>query len=221
MEPQLDTMLKFLRQLARNNNVEWFHAHRAEYDTARAAFELFVEELILKFNRYEDLGGVQPRDCMFRINRDVRFSADKSPYKIAMAAVLARGGRNSPRAGYYVHLEPGKSVMGGGIYMPDAARLTKIRRAIDADPEPLRRILKNAAFKKMFGGLDDYDMLKTAPKGFPADHSALDLLKHKHFTTTLGLTDQEVVAQDFSARVVKTFRALKPFNDWLNQALEV
>lgn len=220
MEPQLDTMLKFLRRLARHNNVEWFHAHRAEYDTARAAFELFVEELILQFNRYEDLGGVQPRDCMFRINRDVRFSADKSPYKVAMAAVIARGGRSSPRAGYYVHLEPDKSVMGGGIYMPDAARLLKIRRAVDADTAHLRRILKNAAFKKLFGGLDDYDMLKTAPKGFPADHPALDLLRYKHFTATLGLTDREVLAQDFPERVVKTFRVLKPLNDWLNTALE-
>ena len=221
MKPQLDVTLKFLRQLARNNNVEWFHAHRAEYDAARAEFEWFVEELILQFNRYEDLGGVQPRDCMFRINRDVRFSADKSPYKIAMAAVVARGGRNSPRAGYYVHLEPGNSATGGGIYMPDAARLLKIRRAIDADADSLRVILKKPAFKKMFGGLDDYDMLKTAPKGFPADHPAADLLRHKHFTATLGLTDKEILAPDFSKRVVQTFRVLKPLNDWLNTALGV
>ena len=151
MEPQLDITMKFLRQLAQNNNTAWFHAHRDAYEAARAQFELLVEELILKFNRYEDLGGIQPRDCMFRINRDVRFSADKSPYKIAMAAVLARGGRNSPRAGYYVHLEPDKSAMGGGIYMPDAARLLKIRQAIAADAESLRRILKKTAFKKTFG----------------------------------------------------------------------
>jgi uncharacterized protein (TIGR02453 family) len=221
MKPQLDTTLKFLRQLAHNNNVEWFHAHRAEYDAARAAFEGFVEELILQFNRCEDLGDVQPRDCMFRIHRDVRFSADKSPYKIAMAAVLARGGRNSPRAGYYVHLEPDKSVMGGGMYMPDAARLLKLRRAIDADADSLRAILKKTAFKKTFGGLDDYDMLKTAPKGFPADHPAADLLRHKHFTATVGLTDAEIVAPDLTKRVVQTFRLLKPLNDWLNAAAGV
>lgn len=221
MDAQLDVTLKFLRQLAKNNNVEWFHAHRAEYDAARAAFELFVEELILQFNRHEDLGGVQPRDCMFRINRDVRFSADKSPYKIAMAAVVARGGRNSLRAGYYVHLEPGNSAMGGGVYMPDAARLLKIRRALDADADALRAILKKTAFKKTFGGLDDDDMLKTAPKGFPADHPALDLLRHKHFTATVGLTDAEIVAPEFSKRVVQTFRTLQPLNDWLNSALGV
>lgn len=221
MEPRLDTTLEFLRALAKNNNVDWFHAHRAEYDAARSAFELLVEELILKFNRYEDLGGIQPRDCMFRINRDVRFSPDKSPYKIAMAAVLARGGRNSPRGGYYLHLEPGASVVGGGIWMPDAERLLKIRRAIDADAESLRRLLKNPTFKKTFGGLDTEDRLKTAPKGFPSDHPALDLLRQKHFTATLPLTDKEIVAPDFSARVVQTFRVLKPLNDWLNHALGI
>lgn len=221
MDAQLDVTLKFLRQLAKNNNVEWFHAHRPEYDAARAAFELFVEELILQFKRYEDLGGVPPRDCMFRINRDVRFSADKSPYKIAMAAVVARGGRNSPRAGYYVHLEPGNSAMGGGVYMPDAARLLKIRQAIDADANSLRAILIKPAFKKTFGGLDEWEKLKTAPKGFSADHPALDLLRHKHFTATVGLTDAEIVAPEFSKRVVQTFRTLQPLNDWLNSALGV
>lgn len=221
MEPQLDTILNFLSKLAGNNNVEWFHAHREEYDAARAQFELLVQELILKFSHHEDLGIIQPRDCMFRINRDVRFSPDKSPYKIAMAAVLARGGRNSPRAGYYVHLEPGNSAMGGGIYMPDAARLLKIRRAIDKDADSLRRILKNPTFKKTFGGLDEMEMLKTAPKNFPADHPALDLLRRKHFTATVGLTDQEIVAPDFSKRVVQTFRTLQPLNDWLNAVLDV
>lgn len=221
MQPQLETTLKFLRTLAKNNHTEWFHAHRAEYDAARAEFELFVEELILKFNRYEDMGGIQPRDCMFRINRDVRFSADKSPYKIAMAAVLARGGRNSPRAGYYVHLEPGNSAMGGGVYMPDAARLLKIRRAIDTDAESLRTILKKPAFTKTFGGLDEWEKLKTAPKGFAVDHPAADLLRNKHFTATVGLTDADIMAPDFSARVIQTFRTLKPLNDWLNQALDV
>lgn len=218
MEPQLDVTIKFLRQLAQNNNTQWFHAHRDAYEAARAQFELLVEELILKFNRYEDLGGIQPRDCMFRINRDVRFSSDKSPYKIAMAAVLARGGRNSPRAGYYVHLEPGKSAVGGGVYMPDAARLLKIRQAIAADADSLRRILKNPTFKKTFGGLDEWEQLKTAPKGFPADHPAVDLLRHKHFTATITPTDAEMVAPDFAKRIVQTFRTLKPLNDWLNAA---
>ncbi|MBI4673078.1 MAG: DUF2461 domain-containing protein [Chloroflexi bacterium] len=221
MEPRLDVTLEFLKALAANNNLDWFHAHRADYDRARAAFELLVEELILKFNRYEDLGGVQPRDCMFRINRDVRFSPDKSPYKINMSAVISRGGRKSPRGAYYLHFQPGASFIAGGIYIPDAERLLKIRRAIDADAAALRRILKNAAFKKTFGGLDDEEMLKTAPKGFAPDHPALDLLRQKHFTATVSLTDQEIVAPGFSKRVVQTFRALQPLNDWLNAALGV
>jgi uncharacterized protein (TIGR02453 family) len=219
MQVDLAPTLKFLKRLASNNNTAWFHAHRAEYEAARAAFELLVEEVILRFNRYEDLGGIQPRDCIYRINRDVRFSPDKSPYKRNMAAVISRGGRKSERAAYYMHIQPGDSFVGGGIWMPDAERLLRIRRAIATDAQPLRRILRNPTFQKNFKGLDTQQMLKTAPKGFPADHPALELLKLKHFTTGRRATDKEVLAPNFPAEVVRIFRAMKPLNDWLNEAL--
>jgi uncharacterized protein (TIGR02453 family) len=128
LEPQT---LKFLADLGRNNNKPWFDEHRAQYEAARIDFQNFITLLIADLQRTDPgIGGLTARDCLFRINRDVRFSNDKSPYKPNMGASIKSGGRKSPFAGYYFHLEPGKSFVGGGLWMPDAEALKKVRQEI-------------------------------------------------------------------------------------------
>jgi uncharacterized protein (TIGR02453 family) len=219
MDLHLDATLDFLKQLQANNNREWFQAHRGEYEAAQNAFTLLVEELILGLSRYEDLGGIQPRDCIFRIYRDARFGKDKTPYKLNMGAVLARGGKKSPRASYYIHVQPGASLAAGGVYLPTPEQLKQIRQAIDRDHASLRRLLKRPSFRTAFGSLEDENMLKTIPRGYDPAHPAIDLLRLKSFAPAHSFTDKQVTARDFPTQVVQVFRVLKPLNDWLNTAM--
>jgi uncharacterized protein (TIGR02453 family) len=216
--PQLQVTFNFLRQLAQNNNKAWFDAHRADYAAAKLQFEALLEDLIMNFGPVEDLLGMSPKDFTFRINRDVRFSNDKSPYKTNMAASLGRGGKKSRHLSYYLHVQPGESFIGGGIYMPEGDQLKVIRKQIDEDPREFKKIIANKDFVKYFGGLSG-DKLKTAPKGYAPDHPEIELLRHKQFLAVHPLKESDVTSTKFVPHMVSVCKAMKPFNEYLSQLL--
>jgi uncharacterized protein (TIGR02453 family) len=209
----------FLRALQANNSKTWFDSQRSAYQLARERFEQYVDAFIDEFRSIEDFADAQATDCVFRINRDVRFSPDKSPYKISFAASVARGGKHSVRAPYYIHIQPSnESLLAGGVYMPTPEQLAKIRRAIDRDAAPLRKIIRRTAFVQQFGALEG-ERVKTAPRGYELDHPAIDLLQLKQFAVVHRLSDRNVLGPDLLPKTVEVFKALKPLLDWLNSVL--
>jgi uncharacterized protein (TIGR02453 family) len=216
-----EAIFKFLKDLAKNNNREWFEKNKTRYLDAKQTFEDIVSALLKELMKFEPgLAGLDARKLPFRIYRDVRFSKDKSPYKINMGAGFSPNGKLIQEPGYYLHFQPGnKSFIAGGIYMPDAANLTKIRQEVDYNTEGLQKILKSKKFKSLFSGFDDFDKLKTAPKGYPKDHPHIELLKHKSYIVSRSFTDKEVMEKKFLKQVVDSCKTIKPLNDYLKQAL--
>src|SRR5258706_918583 len=214
-------ILTFLRSLAKNNNREWFEKNRTTYLQAKDDFDQFLETLLEELIKFEDgLAGLNPKKLAFRIYRDVRFSKDKRPYKVNMGAGFSPGGKMIQEPGYYLHIEPGnKSLLAGGLYMPDANNLAKIRQEIDYDSEKLSQMLSNKQFKTLFPSLDDFDKLKTAPKGYAKDHPHIELLKHKSFIVSHPFTDKEVKEKKFIRNLVETAKVIKPLNDFLRDAI--
>jgi uncharacterized protein (TIGR02453 family) len=214
-------VLSFLKTLSKNNNRDWFLKNKDRYLAAKNEFEDFLETLHHELVKFDDsLAGLNPRKQGFRIYRDVRFSKDKRPYKVNMGAGFSAHGKMEQEPGYYVHVEPGnKSFVAGGFYMPDAEKLAKIRQEIDYNADVLLKIMKAATFKKYFKGLDDFDRLKTAPKGFAKDHPQLELLKNKSFVVSHAFTDADVAAPNFARTVAAACRAMKPFNQFLQEAV--
>jgi uncharacterized protein (TIGR02453 family) len=217
--PRLKPTLDFLLALQAHNNKPWFQAHRAEYEVARQCYEDFIDDFIEEFRSIEDFENLTAKHCVFRIYRDVRFAKDKSPYKPNMGASIALGGKHSLRAPYYIHIEPpDKSFLAGGVYMPTPDQLAAIRRAIDRDPSGLNAAIGSKLFKKHFGSLAG-EQLKTPPRGYPADHPEIDLLKYKQFITLHYLSDKDVLSPRLLKHTVEVFTALKPLLDWLNAAV--
>jgi uncharacterized protein (TIGR02453 family) len=216
---QIDqSTLDFLARLRKNNDREWFNKNRDQYEDAKKNFESFIQDVIVKISGFDPiLKGLEASSCIYRINRDIRFSNDKSPYKAHMGAFIVRGGRkNGDRfAGYYVHIEPGASMIAGGAYVPPAPWLSAIREKIDQEPEKIIRILKNKEFVECFGELQG-ESLKKVPRGYPADHPHSELLKHKSFLVVNSPTDKEVAGTGFFDHVIKVARTMKPLNDFLN-----
>lgn len=211
-------ILEFLRHLSQNNSREWMLENKATYDLCRNVFQKFVEELILVLGEVDpDMVGLTAKDCTFRINRDVRFSKDKRPYKENFSAYFCKGGKKSMGAGYYLHLQSGASFLGGGMYNPPSPQLAMIRQEIDYNATVLHGILREPKFKEEFGEISG-DRLKTSPKGYPADHPDIELLKLKSFVVMKSLKDAEVCEKNFSHHVKEAFSLMKPFKDYLNLA---
>ncbi len=215
------SILKFLSQLAKNNDREWFQDHRDEFEAAKAEFQQFVSALVQGIAEFDSsLEGIDAAKCIFRIYRDTRFSKDKSPYKTHFGAHLsAAANKFQHRAGYYVHIEPGASMLGGGAYMPPTEWLRPIRNHIEQHGDRLKKIISAAAFKKHFGALEG-ESLKTAPQGFDPNHKYIDLLKRKSLVAVHKPSDKEVTSPVFFKQVLVTFKAVKPLDDFLNEALE-
>jgi uncharacterized protein (TIGR02453 family) len=216
----MDLILKFLKDIAKHNNREWFEKNKPKYLDAKESFEDFLEALhaeLLKFD--ESLAGLNPRMMGLRIYRDVRFSKDKRPYKVNMGAGFSPGGKMMQEPGYYIHIEPGKSFIAGGLYMPDPGNLAKIRQEIDYNPKGIQKILNDKTFKKYFTGLDDFDRVKTAPKGYPKDHPQIELLKNKSFIVSHYFTDTAVKDKKFVKKVAQVCNAIKPLNEFLKEAV--
>lgn len=214
----LQTTLDFLRDLAQNNNRPWFAAHRARYEQAMGAFEALIADVIDAVGRQEDLGSLMPRDCIFRIYRDLRFSKDKTPYKLHFGAVVGAAGRHFPDRGTYIHLQPGDaSFIADGLHEPDREQLANVRRAIAEDPQALREILADPEFVRWFGEMRG-EMLRTAPQGYDREHPAIDLLRYKQFLVIRPLTDAEVVSDGLVTQIVGARQAMQPFLAWLYES---
>ena len=215
LKPALD----FLSQLEQNNNKAWFDAHRAAYEAARDAFADFVDDLIRGISAFDDLGDLSAKDCVFRINRDVRFAKDKSPYKTNMGAHIAPGGRKSGKLGYYLHIEPhDKSFVGGGLHMPMPPQLAAFRKAIARDASAFKQITRSKSFVQHFGTVSG-ERLSTAPQGYPRDHAEIELLQLKEVVAGQRIPDASVLSPDLAAHALKAFKALKPFLDYLNSIM--
>lgn len=212
-------VIAFLEDLAANNQKEWMQEHKKSYEKAKEDFKGVVAALIAGIEGFdESVQGLAPKDCMFRINRDIRFSKDKSPYKTNFGAAIMEGGKKSPNPTYYIHIQPGKSFLAGGVYMPDAENLKKIRQEIDYNPQELRELVKDTQFKKAFGQMTG-ERLKTAPKGYPKDHPNIDLLRMKSFIVSKDLSDKEVLDSDFLTKAIDLYRIIHPFNQYFAVAI--
>ncbi|MFL9845932.1 DUF2461 domain-containing protein [Flavobacterium rhizosphaerae] len=217
-----NSTLKFLDDLKNNNNREWFQANQNRYKEFKKEYKALAEAFIKEMAKHDaTLEKLEFKDVSFRINRDIRFSKDKSPYKTNMGIWMCKDGKNTNQAGYYVHIENGASFFGGGVYWPDAADLKKIRREIDGFYEDLEDIVGDPTFKKIYGELerDEKNSLKTAPKGFEKDHQAIEYLKLKSFTATAKITDKDLLDKDFIQNTCNKLAALKPLVDFLNRGL--
>ena len=219
LEPQT---LRFLSALKKNNNKPWFDAHRDQYEAARIDFSNYIQLVIEAVQKSDTtITGLTSRDCLFRINRDIRFSKDKTPYKVAFGASIKRGGRKSPFAGYYFHLEPGASFAGGGLWMPEAAVLKNMRQEIDYNWEEFQGIVQEKSFKKIYGDLykgGDVS-LSTMPKGYEKDNPAADYLRLKSFIAETKVGDEELVKGSLHKRTVSAFEALQPLLTFSNRTL--
>ena len=216
----MDSVLRFLRKLKKNNNKPWFEANRNGYTEAKQELETFLEGLIASYSKTDDaISRLTPKDCMFRINRDVRFSKDKSPYKTNFGAYINPGGKKSTLGGYYLHIEPGASFVGGGLWMPMPAELAKIRQEIDYNLPEFTAILSSASFKKQYGSLstDEEYSLKRIPKGYENDNAAAEYLKLKSFIATRKLSDEEVSSTSLKKSCIAAFTALRPLLDFINR----
>lgn len=212
-------IIPFLEELTENNNREWFIDTKDNYNEARNEFVAFVANLIGAISLHDkQFVGLKPKDCIFRLYRDVRFSKNKLPYKTYFGAYLSQGGRKSIYAGYYIHIEPNGSFLGGGLYRPDGDSIKKVRQQIDYNAQDLRNILAQTDFKKYYGTMRG-ETLKTAPRDYPKDHPDIDLLKHKDFIATHLFNESILENENAVHYVTERFMALSPFLNYLNSAL--
>lgn len=214
--------LEFLTDLKANNNREWFHANKKRYDAFRENYLEVVAAFLSEMSTLDPaLRHLDVKDCAFRINRDIRFTKDKSPYKTHMGIWMSTGQKNTNLAGYYLQLEPGASFMTGGVYWPEAADLKKIRREIAYFHDDLTAIIHAEPFRSVFGDLDrnDENQLKTAPKDYEKDHPAIEYLRLKYFTATRPITDKALMQKNFIQDTSAKLIALKPLAEFLNRAL--
>jgi len=210
----------FLRLLQKNNNREWFHSHKDLYNDAKQEFEGITELLIHEISSFDkDISGLIPKDCIFRIFRDIRFTNDKSPYKNNFGAYLSKGGKKSFYAGYYLHIEPNESMIAGGIYMPPAPVLKAVRNEIFHHIEEFNEIISERDFVKHFGDFSS-EKLKTAPKGFPKDFPDMELLKYKNYIVVESKTDKEMMTDSISKELKEDFKRIFRLNQFLNEAIK-
>lgn len=216
--------LTFIKNLQKNNVKEWFDANRKSYDAAKADIIQLVDEVLKQHSKIDtDITPYTGKESVFRINRDIRFSKDKTPYKNHMAAGFARGGKKSIYAGYYLHIEPGNnSVVGGGVWAPEADVLKKIRQEIDYNLNDFKAIIENKTFQKIYGGLyqDKEVMLTRAPKGYEEDNEAIGFIKMKSFIAMKPIKDEELTDKKLVSIITEALSALYPLNQFLNAAIE-
>lgn len=214
--------LKFLKDLKKNNNKPWFDANRKRYEEAKGDFENFIQSVIDRFGKKDKtLSALKAKDCLFRINRDVRFSKDKSPYKTNFGASINKGGRKAMNsAGYYFHLEPGQLFMGGGMYHPMLPELNKVRQEVDYCFKEFRQIISAKKFRSVYGELDRSGefLLSRVPKGYEPDNPAAEYLKLKSFIAITSLSDKEATSKTLLKKATDAFEALQPLIIFLNRA---
>lgn len=214
--------LQFLADLKENNNRDWFLAQKKRYDAYKADYHQLIEKLLEAMKPLdESLAMLEVKHCTFRINRDIRFSKDKSPYKTHVGIWLKSGSLNNEAPGYYIQIDPEKSFVGGGLYCPEPHQLQKIRREINFFYDDLQEIVNNPKFTQTFGSLtrDENSTLKNPPRGFEKDHPGIELLKLKSFTAIEYFDTKTATQKDFVSQMSQKLILLKPLNDYLNRAL--
>lgn len=217
-----NSTLQFLKDLANHNNKTWLDANRPRYESAKADVHSMVAELIPAIAAFDaPIGNLAVKECTFRINRDIRFSKNKSPYKTNMSAYFSQGGKKATAAGYYFHFEPGKSYAAGGFYSPTPEALSKIRQEIDYSFDEWKKILSQKKFKKYFPeGVDGIASLVRPPKGYDEQNPAIHYLKMKHFIVSIPFSDAAIQSKTLINDIAAAFGAMKPMIDFLNLAVE-
>jgi uncharacterized protein (TIGR02453 family) len=214
------TVLNFIEELTKNNNRDWFHANKPRYQESLEIFRGFAGELLAGITKFDpSLGNLEPKDTIFRIYKDVRFSKDKLPYKTHFGCWMAKGGRKSTDAGYYFHLEPGKSFMAAGIWMPPMDKLTLIRQEIQFNPQAYLDLINTPAMQERYERGGKEDMLKKGPAGFPKDFIHMEELKYKHYIWSRPYSDASLGKNNFADRVAKDYSALLPLVSYLNHVI--
>ncbi len=211
----------FLKDLAANNNRDWFIENKLRHDEARKNVLEFAGNLISKLSKIDTAltSDLDPKNCVMRIYRDVRFSKNKTPYKTNFGAGFSENGKNFKSAGYYLHIHPEHSFLAGGCWMPEADILKAIRQEIDYNGADFHSIIDNKAFKQYFGSLDPEYTLKTPPKGYNADHPDIEYLKLKSFTFSHPLSRKELTSPNAVDAVCDGFIRLYPFIAFLRNAV--
>lgn len=214
--------LKFLKDLKKNNNKPWFDTNRKKYEEAKADFAAFIQQVIDGHGKKDKtISGIKAKDCLFRINRDIRFSKDKSPYKTNFGASINKDGRKAfSSAGYYFHLEPGQCFAGGGIYQPMPDELKKVRQEIDYNFNDFKKIIQSKKFKSFYGDLDKSDefLLSRVPKGYEPDHPAAEYLKLKSYIAFVKINDADLVSKTLLKKTLTAFEILQPFICFINKS---
>lgn len=210
----------FLKKLDKNNNRDWFNANKDAFVKANDNVIAVTEDLLGRIAKFDLLvSGIDPKSCVFRIYRDVRFSQDKSPYKTNLGAFVAPGGKKAMLPGYYFHVQPSMFFSAAGKHMPDPSELLKIRNAIVADTKGFLKIVEGKKFRERFGEMHGERLVKP-PKGFAADHPAIEYLKLKSFTVGENFSEKEAVSTAYPKMLADSFKAAYPFVEFLRNALK-
>lgn len=207
---------KYLKDLKKNNNKPWFTENKDRYTSMHENLISFAEDLMAELSKSDKLVPMTGKKSLFRIYRDVRFSKDKTPYKSHMAGRMKRDSAWL-RGGYYYHISPGDTIVALGFWGPEPKDLKLIRDQIAQDDKPLRKILKSKKITNTFEFRGQ--QLKTAPKGYPKDHPAIDLLRYKQFVLSRTFSDKETLDKGFLKECAKTFKASRPFLDYMSEIL--
>ncbi|OGX82119.1 DUF2461 domain-containing protein [Hymenobacter coccineus] len=212
--------LRFSTDLKANNRKAWIDDHRPAYGAAKVDFVELVSQVLAGLARQDpELARLEPRKCLFSINRDVRLSADKSPYKTNLGAWFNPGGKGAPTAGYYLAIEPGASFLAGGMYLPDPAALAAIRQEIDYNLADFEELVRAPAFRRQVGSLRQEHALKRPPKGYQADNPAIEYLRLKMFLGSRPLPDEQLLSPILARQLLTAYRSLTPLVQYLNRAV--
>lgn len=215
----IESWYAFLQELKENNNREWFQANKARYQQVKQEHEVFVGEMIRAIAGFDpQVKYLTPADCTYRIYRDIRFSSDKTPYKTHLGAYISRGGRKDPGAGYYIHIEPGHSLLSGGIWCPEAPLLKALRRDVYDNIEEFLKIVQYPDFARYYHL--DGEKLKRVPAGYPADSPLGEWVKYKSYTVVNEVPDSFFTGKGAVAASADRLKLLIPFNRFLNYTID-
>jgi len=209
--------IKFLKDLSKNNNRDWFNAHKEKYLLAQENLTNSINQLILEMNKHDVLENTSGKKSLYRIYNDVRFSKDKSPYNPRFAFGLGRASKLR-RGSYYANIKPSNSFLACGFFGPNPDDLKLIREQIAASPEILQKILKSKSIQTNFSELKG-DKVTTSPRGFDINHKGIELIRHKQFILRHDFSDKEVLSQDFIKQVNQLFKTARPYLDYMSEIL--
>jgi len=209
--------LDFLKTLSKNNNRDWFNAHKEKYIQAHENIIAFADALLAEMNKHDKIETESGKKSLFRIYKDVRFSKDKTPYSCRWSGGFKRATKKL-RGGYYFHIEPGNSFLAGGFWSPEPADIQRIRQDIALAYKDWKKILANKTLTQTFGKLRG-EQISSAPRGYAKDHPAIDLLRYKQYILKHDFTDKEVLSHDFLNKLNDGFKKMRPFLNYMSEVL--